>query len=159
MPSRLKVVIKYPNGATETGDQARRVLAQQATQELIWGKGMPTNWATLKKIDRIKYMKKFIPPDWGMEIFMEPKATRPIRSAFKAAVKAPADIIPEGRVPNGGWDDEVQRLYRQYGPVAELAQQPVNPEAVPAPQQARLEVPRRRPVLQRDGNNVRVVYR
>ena len=129
MPSRIRLVLKGPGDISYIGDEARNTLAAFAIKELAWGKEMPDNWKSLKRIDRIRYMKKFIPPDWVMEVYMEPKGTRPTKSAFKAASsKGPqlpgVDVEAEVRHQQRGYRDyivnrprDVQAQVPRPGPV------------------------------------------
>ena len=90
MPSRVKLTMKNPReNYVTTGKSARVQIAGLVAERIIWADGLPANWKDMKYTERLRYLQKYIPPDWVMEIFIEPKATRPTRSAFKASLKPP----------------------------------------------------------------------
>jgi hypothetical protein len=89
MSTRVRVSLKHvKENITTTGDEARKMLATWAANVVLWKDGLPANWKDLKYRERLKYLKQFIPPEWVMEVYVEPKATRPSRSAFRQSVKA-----------------------------------------------------------------------
>jgi hypothetical protein len=103
MPSRTRIVLRRgkPGDLDDvvTNNEAKRLLTSLTCESIIWKTGLPEGWTKLKLRGKLEYLKTLLPPEWVLEVYTEPRATRPTRSVYKSQFvregqrKAPRTIV------------------------------------------------------------------
>ena len=97
MPNRIRIILR--GDGVRTGKLAR-IKACELVSNHWWKNGTPMGWIGMTYMQKAKVVKTLLPPGWVLELFIEPKATRQKRSAFKQGLlKKPKDLnewIAEG---------------------------------------------------------------
>lgn len=95
MPSRTRIVLRRKdNENVAKGDGAKATLTSIVAESILWKTGLPEGWAKLKLRGKLEYLKTLLPPQWVLEVYTEPRATRPTKSVYKS------QFVREGQVRN-----------------------------------------------------------
>jgi hypothetical protein len=128
MPSRTRIVLRRNDrpdlgpGECIKNEAAKKWLISLLGEDILWKTGLPEGWAKLKLRGKLEYLKTLLPPEWVLEVYTEPRATRPTRSVYKS------QFVKEGRrkkAPRGGlvggaiarWRDEEGPYHDEPAPV------------------------------------------
>jgi hypothetical protein len=85
MPSRTRIVLRRKGDLDVIANEnAKRQLLALLAEGIIWKTGLPEGWAELKLRGKLEYLKTLLPPEWVLEVYTEPRATRPTRSVYKS---------------------------------------------------------------------------
>jgi len=99
VPSRTRIVLRRTDRPDERpaegiirNDSAKKLLASLLGENIIFKTGLPEGWAKLKLRGKLEHLKTLLPPEWVLEVYIEPRATRPTRSVYKS------QFVREGQV-------------------------------------------------------------
>ena len=84
MPSRTRIVLRRDGLDATTNENAKYLITSLVAEGIIWKTGLPEGWSKLKLRGRLEYLKTLLPPEWVLEVYTEPRATRPTKSVYKS---------------------------------------------------------------------------
>jgi len=137
MSTRIKIVLKdAASGGVWTGSVAIATAMQKHIAPQILKIRFPEDWNGYTRVKKLRYLMGYLPKNFELSVFQEPRATRIKKSAYREFRKKPQAIAGE-RVPIA---DDGRVPYRAYAFDVAAVPQPVGRQNPPVLQQGQVGV-------------------